>query len=183
MKGKVINMDSCNFKIRNILNTFHNSTDIEAIFFDTELNLIRSFSEKESSSYFSLFGISEISSYLKEIFLQTPITESVFYTYLLPNNFMLNVVFVVTNNSYIGAFASEPVSTKKLNTKSIEKLLNNSKLTLNDKKIFQSILLKIPVMHYDKIISMGEILYQLSKTIFEKKPRQILGNINMKYEI
>jgi len=167
-------MENLNLKINSTLNTFYKATGINAAFSDTKLNLITFNTEKKTAYDFSILGMSEISSYLAESFSTPPANGTSFYTYFLPNNFIFNIAFVINNGAYIGAFVTEPMLVKGLNKKEIEKLLCYSTLSLKDKKALENLVLKIPVVHYDEIKPIGNILYCLSKTVFEPEVLQIL---------
>lgn len=167
-------MDNLNFKINSTLNIFYKATGVNAAFSDTKLNLITFNTEKKTAYDFSILGMSEISSYLAESFSTPPTNEAAFYTYFLPNNFIFNIAFVIDNGEYIGAFVTEPMLVKNLTKKEIEKLLCYSALSLKDKKALENLLLKIPVVHYDEIKPIGNVLYCLSKTVFKPEAHQIL---------
>lgn len=167
-------MNDLNIKINNILNIFYKSTGIKATFSDTKLNLITNDPEKKTAYGFSILGMSEISSYLAEVFSKPPVNKAAFYTYVLPNNFIFNISFIIKDKKYVGAFITEPILVKNLSKKEIEKLLCYSELSLKDKKSLENLILKIPVVYYDKIKPIGNILYCLSKTIFKPEVPQIL---------
>ncbi|ABX40558.1 diguanylate cyclase [Lachnoclostridium phytofermentans] len=160
--------------IHQILDIFYKSTGIEAIFFDTELNLIMHRASEKLTTYYPFLGISEVMAYLADRFSEQPGTNSAFYTYVLPNNFLCNIAFLTQENSYIGAFLTEPVLLKKLNKSDLDKVLNRSELSNQDKKTFENILFKVPVIPYINILPIGTVLYQLSKTYSENMPQQII---------
>lgn len=167
-------MENLDIKISSILNTFYKTTGINAAFSDTKLNLITFNTEKKTAYDFSILGMSEISSYLAEGFSKPPVKEASFYTYFLPNNFIFNIAFVINNGDYMGAFVTEPMLIKSLNKKEIEKLLCYSSLSLKNKKVLENLILKIPVVHYDQIKPIGNVLHCLSKTVFEPEVLQVL---------
>lgn len=173
-------MDNLNFKISSTLNTFYKATGIKAAFSDTNLTFMTCSTEKKATYDFSILGMSEIFTYLAKSFSSPPVNNSDFYTYFLPNNFIFNISFLINNESYIGAFVTEPMLVKSLNKKEIEKLLCYSKLSLKDKKALENLVLKIPVVHYDEIKPIGNVLHCLSKTIFEPEVHQILRGSGIK---
>lgn len=175
-------MDNLNLKINNALNIFYKSTGINAIFSDTKLNLLTYHNEKKAAYAFSVLGMSEISSYLAEVFSKPTVNESDFYTYFLPNNFIFNIAFVIKDRKYIGAFVTEPLLVKSLSKNEIEELTCYSKLSLKDKNMLENMLLKIPVVPNDKIMPIGTILNGLSRTLFEKESHQILRGSSINYE-
>lgn len=187
------NMNNINLKINNALNIFYKSTGIKAFFSDTKLNLLTYHSEKKIAYAFSILGMSEISSYLAEAFSKPPVSESDFFTYFLPNNFIFNIAFVIKDKKYVGAFVTEPLLVKSLDKNEIEELICYSQLSLKDKKMLENMLLKIPVISHDKIMPIGTVLHGLSKNLFEKESNQILcgssidteannSNINKNYD-
>ncbi|WP_234121303.1 helix-turn-helix domain-containing protein [Clostridium hydrogenum] len=172
-----------NIKIHSILNTFYKSTGIKLNFSDTNLNLITCFPEKKTAYNFSVLGMNEISAYLAEAFSKTPIKESSFHTYVLPNNFIFNIAFAIKDNAYMGAFVTEPILIKPFNKKKLETILNSSILSLKDKKNLENTILKLPIIDYSAITPIGNILYELSKTIFQNDIKQILCGSNTKTKI
>lgn len=175
-------MNNLSLKINNALNIFYKSTGINAIFSDTKLNLLTYHNEKKVAYDFSVLGMSEISSYLAEVFSNPPVDESDFYTYFLPNNFIFNIAFIIKDKKYIGAFVTEPLLVKSLSKNEIEELTCYSQLSLKDKNMLENMLLKIPVVPHDKIMPIGTVLHGLSKTLFEKESHQILRGSSANYE-
>lgn len=175
-------MNNLNLKINNALNIFYKSTGTNAFFSDTKLNLLTYHNEKKVAYAFSVLGMSEISSYLAEVFSKPPVDEANFYTYFLPNNFIFNIAFIIKDRKYIGAFITEPLLVKALSKNEIEELTSYSKLSLKDKNMLENMLLKIPVVSNDKIMPIGTVLHELSKTIFEKESHQILRGSSINTE-
>lgn len=161
-------------KIHQLLDIFYKSTGIEAVFFDTQLNLIMSHASEKLTTYYPFLGISEVTAYLADRFSEQPGNNSAFYTYVLPNNFLCNIAFLIQENCYIGAFLTEPVLLKKLNKYDLDKIMNQSELPNQDKKTFENILFKVPVIPYINILPIGTILYQLSKVYPENMPQQLI---------
>lgn len=161
-------------KIHQLLDIFYKSTGIEAVFFDTQLNLIMCRASEKLTTYYPFLGISEVTAYLADRFSEQPGNNSAFYTYVLPNNFLCNIAFLIQENSYLGAFLTEPVLLKKLNKHDLDKIMNQSELPNQDKKTFENILFKVPVIPYINILPIGTVLYQLSKAYTENMPQQLI---------
>lgn len=161
-------------KIHQLLDIFYKSTGIEAVFFDTELNLVVYQASEKSARYYPYLGISEVTSYLAKRFSERPGNGSAFYTYVLPNNFLCNIVFLIQEDDYIGALLTEPVLLKKLNKSDLNKIINHAELSNPDKKTLEDILLKVPVIPYINILPIGTVLFQLSKTFPDNMPQQVL---------
>lgn len=167
-------MQQVKTQIVHLLNTFYKSTGIKAIFFDTQLNLISNYPKKSKTNYCHILGMSEITSFLAKFFSKKPVQDSKFYTYFLSDNFICNIVFIIQNGSYKGAFVTEPVSLKKLGPADREKLTKHPDFSYGDRKNIERFLLKIPVVAYDTVMPTGIVLFQLTKTLTDQVPQQIL---------
>lgn len=161
-------------KIHQLLDIFCKSTGIEAVFLDTQLNIIMHRASEKLTTYYPFLGFNEVMAYLTERFLEKPGINSAFYTYVSSNNFLCNIVFLIQENSYVGAFLTEPVLLKKLNKSDIERILRSTELFSIDKKAFENVLFKVPVIPYINLYPIGTVLYQLSRSYPENIPKQIL---------
>lgn len=161
-------------KIHQLLDIFYKTTGIEAVFFDTDLNLILYRASEKLTTYYPFLGISEVTAYLARRFSEHPGNNSAFYTYVLPYNLLCNIVFLIQEDTYIGALLTEPVLLKKLNKYDVDKMINHAELPIPDKKAFENIIHKIPVIPYINILPIGTVLYQLSRAFPDNMPQQLL---------
>lgn len=159
------------------------STGIKASFLDIQLNLTAYPPEKKTLFTFSILGINKISSYLAKVFSTVPSEEHTFHTYVLPNKLICNIVFVVKDNNYVGAFVTEPMLLHKLTREEIEKLIKPSERSLKNITALENTISKIPITKRDRIASIGNVLYTLSKTLFEEKAHQVLIKHDIESEI
>ncbi len=168
-------MINLNDKIYEIINSFYKSTGIGILCFDTKLNITAYHPSKNLVNDFICLGMSRITSFLAEEFSSPEIKKNILYTFFLESNLVCNIIFLYNGSSYMGAFVTQPVLVNKLNSYEMEKLLDNLNLSSENRKTVRSILLRAPIVTYDKIMPVGCVLTSLLSTVFsEEIPRQVL---------
>ncbi|WP_312654101.1 helix-turn-helix domain-containing protein [Aminipila sp.] len=162
-------------KIHEILNNFYKATEIGILFFDTELNITSCLPSKNIVNDFIGLGLNRITSFLTKEFSSLSIKQNMFYTFSLESNLVCNVRFLYNDNRYVGAFVTQFVFINKLYSYEVEKLLDSMNLSTEKRKTMRSLLLKVPVVPYDRIMPMGMVLNSLITAFSsEGTPRQVL---------
>ncbi len=168
-------MKNFNAKIHQIINTFYKTAGIGILCFDTKLNIIAYYPSKHMVNDFICLGLNSITSFLTEEFSSKAIKKNMFYTFFLESNLVCNVIFLYNNNRYMGALVTQPVFVNKINSYEMEKILDNLNLLSENRKTVRSILQRVPVVPYDKIMPAGCVLNSLLSTAFsEVIPHQVL---------
>ncbi|WP_312699315.1 helix-turn-helix domain-containing protein [Sedimentibacter sp.] len=174
-----------NENIYQILNNFYKATGIGILFFDTELNITSCLPSKNVVNNFIGLGLNRITSFLTKEFSSSEIKKDMFYTFFLESNLVCNVRFFYNGDRYAGAFVTQFVFINKLYSYEMEKLLDSMNLSTEKRKTMRALLLKVPVVSYDRIMPMGMVLNSLIANSFsDKMPRQVLkGNHDIDSEI
>nr|WP_312579276.1 helix-turn-helix domain-containing protein [Sedimentibacter sp.] len=179
-------MKNFNDKVHQIINTFYKTTGIGIMCFDTKLNITAYYPSKSLINDFICLGMSKITYFLTEEFSSSTVEKNIFYTFFLESNLSCNVTFLYNDRGYVGAFVTQPALVNKLNSYEMEKLLDNLNLSSENRKTVRSILLRTPVVAYDKIMPTGYVLNSLLSTVFsEGTPKQVLkggADVNAGYE-
>jgi len=168
-------MESLKDKIIPLLNTFHKASGLEAFYFDTQLNILSGGSSKKTVSDFICLGMGRITAFLTENF-SSPISENqVFYTYFLEGNLVCDIVFLIMDESYIGALVTQPVFIDRLSQNGLEALLDRINPPAENRNEMRSVLLRVPAVAYSRIMPVGHVLSSLSQAFLsEKLPQQVL---------
>ncbi len=124
--------------------------------------------------YDKSIGMYEVFDYLSDAFYENSINATDFYTYFLSNNLFCNIVFVREETKLIGAFITEPASIDKETKFKLEQTVSSSYQSTKYKRELETLILRLPVIHSDRIQSIGIVLLELSKILSKKVPRQII---------
>lgn len=168
-------------KADQILQTFYKSTHIGALCFDSDLNIAACRPSKNIVNDFICLGIDRITAFIAEKYAEAPAESPLYHTFFLEPNLVTNLAFLSDGGRYLGAFAMQPVLIGKPSPSQMDELL----LKLPEgthRDILRGILLKTPVVPYDRIMSVGRMLTTLCRTFFEEgEPLQIVcGGLSKK---
>ena len=160
-------------KADRIIETFYHSTHIGALCFDSDLNIAAYGPSKNIVNDFICLGIDRITAFIAEKYA-VPAEGARYYTFFLESTLVTNLVFLSDGGRYLGVFAMQPVLTGKLSPSQMDGLLQKLPVGAH-RNILRSILLKAPVVPYDRIVPMGRTLSALSRTFFEEEePLQVV---------
>ncbi len=162
-------------KIQQVIDTFYKSTGIGILFFDKKLTVTMHQNSKRLVNDFICLGMSRITSFLAEKYHSEANDENIFYTFILDANLVSNVILLCHEGSWVGAFVTQPVLINKPRKEDMEKLLDNLNIRAENRKTVSGILMRTPVVSYDRIMPVGYVLKGLLSTFFtEDTPRQVL---------
>ena len=158
-----------------VLNIFHNATGVGVIFFDRNLHLSASIPSKDIINDFLCLGMDQIDAFLSEEFSSGPVSKQNYYTFFLESNLVSNVCILHEGSTCAGAFVTQPVFIKAPADEEIDRILNKDSLSVKERNIMHQLLLKVPVVNYDRIMPMGRVLLSLSQTaLTDAKAHQVL---------
>lgn len=165
-------------EINTLLNTFYKSNGLGAFFLDEQMNLVACVPENHAPQDSVFLCMSQLTNFLKEIYRSAKKTEKPlqsFYTYITELNFSSDIILLHDGGEFLGAVATEPVLIQALNQDDIKKLTERAGLVLWDKNLLKSVLRKIQIIPYDRLLPLGLALYSVFRTLFsEEMPQQIL---------
>ncbi|MEL7608071.1 MAG: helix-turn-helix domain-containing protein [Bacillota bacterium] len=150
------------------LNAFHKATGVGALCFDAQLNVIAYHPSRKIPDDFACLGIHRIGTFLTEQFGKTPPNEHVAHTFFLESNLVCNIAVLYKDTSPIGAFVTQPVFIRKLSQAETDILVRD----ISGQHISQALrdaLRRTPVVPYDRIMPMGQILSSLALALFCKE--------------
>lgn len=149
-----------------VLNTFCQTSGIGAICFDTQLNIIGSRPTKTVVNDFICLGTGSVTRFLAETFDRKPDNINNCYTYLLEGNLVCVISFVMSNDSYIGAFVTQPVFIKTNSLQETKALIEKLCPTESDQKTLKAIVKRVPFRNFEKLAYIGETLSSIMHRIF-----------------
>jgi len=153
-------------KIQQVIDAFYKSTGIGILFFDKKLTVTMHQNSKRLVNDFICLGMSRITSFLAEKYHSEANDENIFYTFILDANLVSNVILLCHEGSWEGAFVTQPVLINKPRKEDMEKLLDNLNLRAENRKTVSGILMRTPVVSYDRIMPVGYVLKGLLNTFF-----------------
>lgn len=163
-------------EIQHALNTFHKCSGIGAVCLDNGLNIVDYCPSRAVADDFLFLASNQISGLLAEEFAGSGKSKKNFYTYFLEGNLVCSVVPVYTDEESLGVFITQPVLLSKLNTVETENFLRQTEVAENDSNFMRSVLARTPVVPYERIMPVGEVLFHLIGNMFETNPaHQVLG--------
>ena len=155
-------------KIKRFLETFFKATQIEAMYFDCQLNAVSCHYRGYLDEDFPRISMGRIENFLKEAFEKKEEPPKRLYTYYLDHNLVCNIAFLSDAGICCGAVVTQPVSLNMLKKTDIEAKLGNFKRGFAEQDKYIAALQRAPVIAYEKTIAMGEVLSALSDCVFEK---------------
>lgn len=163
-------------EIQHALNTLYKCSGIGAVCLDSGLNLVDYCPSRAVADDFLCLASNQISSLLAEEFAVCGKLKKNFYTYFLEGNLVCSVVPVCADEEFLGAVITQPVLLSNLNAVETENLLRSMEVTENDSKFMRSVLARTPVVPYERIMPVGEVLFHLIGNMFKRNPaHQVLG--------
>jgi AraC-type DNA-binding domain-containing proteins len=158
-----------------ILNTFSKSTDLGVLCFDTELNVVAFSPSKSIVNDFICLENNQITTFLADKFSEKPTGSRILHTFFLDSNLVSNVCLLARDGSYIAAFATQPVFVRKLDPNEFDDILDRLSPTMKERSTLWNVLMAVPVIPYERIISIGGLLDILSRANLTETPgRQVL---------
>ena len=168
-------MEQTEEMIKHLLNTFFKATQIESLYFDCQLNAVSCQHHKLTYEDFLTLSKGKIECFLLDIFEEEQTAAKSFYTYFLDCNLVCNIFKLDNSQGYRGAVVTRPVLLNALKESEIEAMLDSLDLDSSEHSSYKQALRRAPVVPYDRIKPMGEVLGSLSCSIFDKMEfRQIL---------
>ncbi|NLV87060.1 MAG: hypothetical protein GX025_07565, partial [Clostridiales bacterium] len=149
-------------KINQVLTSFYKVTQIEALYFDKQMNITSCKLKLHTYEDFCRLGIGEIEAFLKKIFAEGVTSDS--YIYYLRNNFICNISILNIEGNCGGAIVTQPIV---LNTfKKDELKLKCDILPLEERDAYIRAMLRAPMVSHDRIKPIGTTLDLLVKHSF-----------------
>lgn len=152
--------------MKRIMDTYYKVTETSSFYFDNRLNLLLSHPELYSSHEYSCLGFNKLLSFLAETFSNT-VSDNNYFAYFLHNNILCHVVFISSNNNYIGAIVTEPILMKAFTDAELDALTSHSRIPVINKAELHKLLSKKKTVAYDKAMSYGTVLYSLCYSLFQ----------------
>lgn len=158
-----------------LLNTFSKAADLGALCFDTELNVVAFSPSKNIVNDFICLEMNQITTFLAEKFSERPTGNQILHTFFLDSNLVCNVILLARDGGYIGAYATQPVFVRKLDQNEFDEMLDRLSPSMKERSSVWKVLMAVPVVPYDRVISIGSLLNILSVTNLTETPiKQVL---------
>lgn len=164
-------------EIKEFLDTFYQSTSIGVIYIDSYLNVIASSPGKNIIDMFICLEAGKITAFLTEKFSEIPDDNNIMHTFYLDDDLISMVRLAVRDNRYAGAYVTHPVFIRKLDQNEMDTMLDQFSCSLKERSMIREVLLGVPVMPYESVISSGNLLSILSRDLTLKPGRQVLHHI------
>ena len=162
-------------EIQHTLNTFYKCSGIGAVCLDNGLNIVDYCPSRAVADDFLYLASNQISGFLADEFTRGKPRKN-FYTYFLEGNLVCSVVPVYAGEEALGAVITQPVLLNRLNTVEIDSLLEQMEVNESDHSFVRSVLVRTPIVPYDKIMPIGEVLFHLVGNMFASTPaHQVLA--------
>lgn len=173
--GAASMMEQREEKINDLLTVFFRTSGIEALYFDKDLNAISCNFSKYTGEDFVSLSQGKIESFLSGLFNETKEASQDYYTYFLKNNLICNIALLSENGACCGALVSQPVSLNMIKDSEINGVLGPALSSTEEQDLYKRALLRAPVIFYDRIKPLGEILSLLCwSASCQKESRQVL---------
>ena len=154
-------MEINRLELLNILNVFHQSTGIGAMFFDRRLHILAAVPGKNIFQDYLFIGMDQISDFLNSHFSESTSGEDQFYTCFLDAGMICNVSFYKYGATCFGAFVTQPVMIQQPGHAEIDRLLNQYDYTVKERNSLETALRKVPMIGYERIMPIGSVLHNL----------------------
>ncbi|MFA5528079.1 MAG: helix-turn-helix domain-containing protein [Peptostreptococcales bacterium] len=151
-------------KIKWILTTFFRITQIEALYFDSQMNATSCQFQAHTYDDFCRLSMGEIEAFLKNIVTGESNESTDSYTYYLRHNFICNISVLNNDGKCGGAIITQPVVLNTL--KKDELKLKYATLPSEERDACIAAMLRAPIVSQDRIIPIGGTLDSLIKHIF-----------------
>ncbi|HHV13377.1 MAG TPA: helix-turn-helix domain-containing protein [Clostridiales bacterium] len=155
-------------KVKQLLETFFKATQIEALYFDCQMNAVSCNYRRYAYNDLLRLSMGGIESFLKEIFKKDSHILKNFYTYYLNHNLICNISILSDGGSCCGAAVTQPVSLNAFKKSDIEARVDGFIQSPSERDEYISAMQRAPVISHDRIISLGEVLSSLSRSLFEE---------------
>lgn len=155
-------------KIKRLLETFFKVTQIEALYFDRELNAVSCHYRKHAYEDLQRLSMGRIETFLRSIFEKDTHISQNFYTYFLNNNLVCNISVLNDGEICCGAVVTQPALLNALKGSDIDAMLNSFTLNSVEHDLYKRALQRALVVSYDRIMPIGEVLSALSRSVFDE---------------
>ncbi len=155
-------------QIKRFLETFYQATQIEALYFDRQMNITSCHFRGYVIENFLKLSMCNIESFLKEIFENERAAPKNFYTYYLDQNLICNISVLYDNGKCCGAAVTQPVSLSLLKKADIDAKMSNALQNPAEYNEYMTAIQRAPVISHDRIRSIGEVLGVLSRSALEE---------------
>lgn len=152
-------------KIKRLLDIFYKCSGIEAIYLDGNMDAVSCRFTPYMYEDFIRFSRGRIEEYLREILQDEKADAHTFYTYVLENNLICDIVILRSGKSCRGAIVTQPVLLNRLSGSELSALIKSAGMKPDEQNSYKRAILRTPVVSYDRILPMGEVLSQLAHTL------------------
>jgi AraC-like DNA-binding protein len=161
-------MEKREAQIQQLLETFFNATQIEALYFDQQMTITSCHFQDDTVEQFLRLSMGRIERFLTDIFEQKGAAPKSFYTYYLDQNLVCNISVLYDNGTCCGAAVTQPVSLNPFKKADIEAAMSNMIHGSTERDTYIAVMGGAPVLSYARIRSMGEVLGALSHSALEE---------------
>lgn len=158
-------MEQTEDKIKRLLETVFKATQIEALYFDRELNTVSCHYRKYVYEDLQRLSMNKIETFLLGIFKKNIYASQNFYTFFLNNNLVCNIS-VLHDGEICGAIVTQPVLLDARRSSEMDAWLSSYTLDPKEHDMYKRALQRAPVVAYDRIMPIGEVLHALSCSVF-----------------
>ncbi len=156
-------------QIKGFLETFFQATQIEALYFDCQMNLVSCHFREYAVESLLRLSMGRVESFLRDIFDNGRTDPKNLYTYYLDQNLICNISVLYDHGQCRGAAVTQPVSLNILKKADIEAKLRHAPLPQSGEHgAYILAMQRAPVVSHDRIRCIGEILVMLSRFVFEE---------------
>lgn len=167
-------MEQPEARVRRLLTTFFRSSGMEALYFDEHLNAVSCNFSKHTYEDFLRLSRGRVEGFLQDVFGGTQCGEHTFFTYFLNNNLVCNIAVLAGDETPFGVVVTRPAL---LNALRASDLAAMGRLICDpaEQEQYREALKRAPVVPYERIMPMGEVLHALCRTMFlEQEVLQVL---------
>lgn len=151
----------------NLLDIFYKTAGVGALCFDQDLEFFACVPESRFAQNSALLSTSQIMDFLRGIRSGSDKSSwKKYYTFIFQYNFISTVVPIYYDNEFLGFFLTEPVTVQKLDPVKPSQPSEYGSFSISRQKFLKKALEEISVVQYDRIMSMGRVLYGLAQTLF-----------------
>lgn len=164
-------------KIKGLLDTFYKCSGIEAIYLDDSMNAVSCRFSPYMYEDFIRFSHGRIEEYLRTALRNEGADGYTFYTYVLENNLVCNIVILRCGEFCRGAAVTQPVLLNRLSESELSALINKGTgIKPDEQSSYKHALQRAPVVSYDRIMPLGEVLSRLAQALPDgEEVHQVMG--------
>jgi len=160
---------------QDLLNTFSKTADLGALCFDADLNVVAFSPSKAIVNDFICLETNQITTFLAERFSEKPSGTQILHTFFLDSNLVCNVSLLERDGRYAGAYVTQPVFVRKPDQEEFDGMLDRLSPSMKERSTMWKVLLAVPVIPYDRMLSVGNLLNILAQTDLNERPiKQVL---------